>query len=125
MCFAGFLLPFTQPAQGSLIDNGGFETGDFTGWVESGNVTIGISGGDPCCEPSEGQYYVDFNGGDVTPNGIISQTFTTVAGNTYDLWLDFGKGGTGTGIASLGVQTLGLQTLLDEVVSDSTGGDPG
>ena len=37
---AGILLSFAQPISANLIANGGFETGDFTGWTLTGNVDV-------------------------------------------------------------------------------------
>jgi hypothetical protein len=117
---------FAVAANVTPISNGGFETGDFTAWSNSGNV--GISKGlsfTLCCEPSEGEYYANFNGGNKEPNGQISQTFSTIPGITYSLSFDFGKGGTGSGTAQLDVEVAGTQILLGQVVSDTTGGWPG
>jgi len=120
------LLGIVPNAFGAIVTNGGFETGDFTGWSVTGNVTVGqFNPFNPCCAPSEGIYRANFNGGDLTPNGLLSQTFTTNPGTEYFLEFDFAKGGPGSGTASLNVQVLGLSPLLNVVVNDSVGGEPG
>lgn len=82
---------------GELIVNGGFETGDFTGWTTGG---AGVAGngfyvsssttppvaGDPftVAGPASGNYYAI---GDESGNGYswLAQNFTTSAGSTDDL----------------------------------------
>jgi hypothetical protein len=79
------------PAQAqaqNLVQNPGFETGDFTDW------TVVSPRGDTIVRPSttsipahSGNYYVNF--GDFTGFGSISQTLSTVSGQQYILsyWL--------------------------------------
>ena len=84
-----------------LIQNGGFETGDFTGWTDSnddgnnfvddGTLTFGF------ISPHSGSWFAFF--GQYTADGLctISQTLPTVPGNSYliSLWwtsVDFGLG---------------------------------
>jgi hypothetical protein len=59
------------------VANGGFETGDFTGWVQTGDVSF--SGVDPSAARS-GSYGAFFG---PTNTGGISQSFATVASQTY------------------------------------------
>jgi PEP-CTERM motif len=77
-------------AHADLVTNGGFETGDFTGWTVSANATgvepIGILG----YTTHSGNYYAAL--GDTTgsyPYGTLSQTITDTAGQTLTLsyWL--------------------------------------
>ena len=68
----------------NLLTNGGFETGDFTGWTEGGNFefTQVVSG--PFGSYSgaqEGNFYATL--GPVGSDGTLSQSFATTAGASY------------------------------------------
>jgi len=67
------------------VVNGGFETGDFTGW------TVGATGAVDTTAPHTGLYAALFNG----PSDSITQTIATNPGDTYSIsfWLaDQGPG---------------------------------
>src|SRR5207253_164296 len=66
--------------------NGSFES-DYAGWTETGNQTI-VSGSP--FTASNGTKAAAFNAGDQTPNGVLSQSFTTTVGQTYVLTFDAG-----------------------------------
>lgn len=74
------------PAQAAqYLNNGGFETGDFSGWTQGGNLdfTNVVSGLSPNGEypgPQSGTYYTYAGPGDT--DGTLSQTFLDVAGET-------------------------------------------
>lgn len=59
------------------VQNGGFETGDFSGWTPAGSYAIVNAGGDPWIPPLQrvyaGQYAASI--GDVTPMFPISPTW--------------------------------------------------
>jgi hypothetical protein len=70
----------TQSVNANLITNGGFETGDFTGWTIGGTGVAGVDSSNP----HSGSYAASFCC-DVT----LTQTIPTVAGATYDLTVWF------------------------------------
>ncbi|MFO1497454.1 MAG: Calx-beta domain-containing protein [Verrucomicrobiota bacterium] len=79
--------PTSQPGQPvGTFTNPSFESGS-TGWIVTGNEGI-VSAG--LYTPSDGSKLVAFNWGQTTPNGVVSQTFTTIPGQTYGLTFDVG-----------------------------------
>src|SRR5208337_1719782 len=70
-----------------LVQNGGFETGSFSSWAQSGNfVDSSVSSSSPCVH--SGIYGALL--GPVGSLGYISQTLPTSPGGTYlvSLWLN-------------------------------------
>ncbi|MEM9413612.1 MAG: dockerin type I domain-containing protein [Planctomycetota bacterium] len=119
-----FLTQSLSNAQ-ELLTNGGFESGDLTGWESEGNVFVGDTTQNACCIPFQGSYFVAFNGGDTPATGKLSQSIETLDHGIYELSFAFGKGGPGGGIASLRVSVQGKNLRLEELVSDTNGGQPG
>jgi PEP-CTERM motif len=76
--------PVTNESGPNLVTNGGFETGDFTGW--SASVDPSFSGIDDVAAHS-GNFGAYF--GDVGTPGSIGQSFATLVGAHYniDFWL--------------------------------------
>jgi hypothetical protein len=85
-------LGITQSARANLITNGGFETGDFSGWTVFGpdNAVVGPT---PFTSPHSGNFQALFGFGD----NSISQNVTTTPGSFYVItfWLapDVRQGG--------------------------------
>lgn len=85
--FAVAMLSATA-ANANLVTNGGFETGDFTGWTQFGNVdNMGVDG----FFPRSGTYSAFI--GDVGEVNGIFQTLATTAGASYDVEFWFGNAG--------------------------------
>lgn len=66
------------PASANLIVNGGFETGDFTGWLHTGN--LGFT--NVVTTPVHSGHFAAALG-PVGSDGFLSQTLATVPGKTY------------------------------------------
>ncbi len=92
-----------------LIANGGFETGDFSGWALSGNVGPFLSYGPQAFmvnSAKSGSYAAGF--GPVGSDGKLSQDIPTTAGQHYtlDFWLANASGGTDDFAVKWNGQTL-------------------
>ncbi len=76
----GLGLPTFALADNNLLINGGFETGDFTGWTQFGNTGFtGVIG--PSTAPDGGNYMAYF--GPIGSPGGISQDVATTPGTRY------------------------------------------
>ncbi len=106
-------LLLVQTAAADLVVNGGFETGDFTGWTQSGNTDYTSVDTD---SPHSGSYAVDL--GPVGSLGFLSQTIATTAGASYTVgfWLQ-SDGSTPNEFAAY----WGGTTIFDQVNVPSEG----
>ena len=85
-----FTLLVSQP----LVQNGGFETGDFTGWTLNGDTVIdgepinAVATRDGSVHPHSGSYLAEL--GEPNVLAYLSQTAPTLAGQSYllSLWLN-------------------------------------
>jgi 1,4-alpha-glucan branching enzyme len=95
-----------------LVVNGGFETGDFTGWILSGDTTYTIvdNGYNSGITPHSGNYEAAL--GTAMSLGYLSQTLPTVPGTSYLLscWLNHSFGDPG----DIFIVSWNGTTLLDE-----------
>ena len=91
------LLSGVGTAKANLIVNGGFETGDFTGWIVNADIfntsVIGNSPPDTFAgfQSKSGTHFAAL--GDSGTPGTLSQTVTTVLGQVYTLSMHLGIDG--------------------------------
>src|SRR5207302_790086 len=106
LCLAFLLSPISN-SSANVIVNGGFETGDFSGWTLSGDsATTFVDTG----FAHSGSYAAFL--GEIGDLGSLSQTFSTTLGASYSLTFWFaGDGETPSEFAAI----LGGMTLLDLV----------
>ncbi len=77
----------SSQAKADLIVNGGFETGDFTGWTHYGNTGATFVSSGPN-SPEEGSYAAQL--GPVGSLGFLAQTLATTAGASYEISFAWG-----------------------------------
>lgn len=84
LVFAGAFA--AAPASAAIVVNGGFETGDFSGWTLTGDSAFSGVFSDPGV-PQSGTYGASF--GTVGDTVTLSQSLATIAGAAYavDFWL--------------------------------------
>jgi len=103
-------LGITQSARANLITNGGFETGDFSGWTVSG-INNDVIGSDRFTSPHSGNFQAIFGFAD----NSISQNVTTTPGSSYvvTFWLaaDVSHGGSPSVSVNWGGSTIFSDSL--------------
>jgi uncharacterized repeat protein (TIGR03803 family) len=92
--------------------NGSFESG-FTGWLATGNQRLSSA----ASHATDGTRAVVFNAGNTAPNGSVSKTFATLAGQAYVLRFDAGVLAYNRNSQRLEVTARGDSPLLSQVVS--------
>jgi len=98
-------LAAAMPASSAeFITNGNFETGTLAGWTATGNVGIAPTPVFGLSSPAYGRYLVDFNGGNLAPNGTLGQTIATSLGQAYTFSFDYG-------VTSGGAQSITASAL--------------
>jgi hypothetical protein len=95
-----FCLTATGVQAANLLTNGSFETGDLTGWTETGNLgpQSVTTGGYGAQDGSYGFYF-----GQVGSDGILSQTFSDTAGDTLQVTGWLAGNGSGYSIFNAGI----------------------
>jgi lysophospholipase L1-like esterase len=102
---------YQTPPPVTTFVNGGFESGE-TGWTITGNrIVIDTT---PPYNAFEGNKFMVFNGGETTPNAVISQSFTTTPGQNYVLAFQVGIFATNSATQRLGVNVNGTSSLLSQ-----------
>jgi hypothetical protein len=98
-----------------ILINGSFESG-FQGWTTSGNQGVYST---PPYAPVDGANLAAFNGGNLTPNGILFQSFPTLPGVSYTLTFHAGVLSYNTNNQTVLVTVTGVGTLLSQSVTIS------
>jgi hypothetical protein len=100
--------------------NGGFESG-YTGWTVTGNqgVTLSVA---PYVA-SGGNWLVAFNGGNLSPGGVLSQSFTTLPGRSYQLSFASAVLAYNTNAQGLQLNVVGNTNLLSQTITMAGNGN--
>jgi len=93
LCLAALPLLLVGQAKADLITNGGFETGDFSGWSVSGGFTLVETAGFDGFYPHSGNYFAALGNIGNSPLGYLIQTVSDTAGQSYTLSLYLGSDG--------------------------------
>jgi len=109
-CAAALLCTVAWNAKAvNIVNNGGFETGNFSGWTVNDPSNFSLVGPNPLFSHS-GTFHADLGAQGVT--GSLSQSLTTVVGTSYTLsfWLANDSSTTPNSFAAFfnGVQVFGV-----------------
>ncbi len=96
-----------------LLVNGSFES-NFTGWTQTGNMLV--QSASPYVM-TNGSKLIAFNAGQAPPNGVLSQSFPTTVGQTYQLAFDVGAFGYNTSSQRLEVKLDGSSNLVNQTIT--------
>jgi methionine-rich copper-binding protein CopC len=102
----------TLSTSSNLVVNGGFETGNFNSWTQSGDTgSTAVAGTFDGTAPHSGSFHAHF--GPTGGLGFIAQTLSTIAGASYTLtfWLAHPYSDVGSGTEWL--VRVGGNTLMD------------
>ena len=94
--------------------NGGFDSGN-TGWTVTGNQGVTL-----CTAPyvaCGGNRLVAFNGGNLPPGGVLSQSFTTLPGRSYQLSFASAVLAYNTNSQGLQVNIVGNNNLISQAIT--------
>ena len=95
------------------ITNGSFES-NLTSWTGTGNYSIQSAAP---YSPTNGSRLLAFNNSQSTPNGVISQSFATTPGTSYQLAFDMGAYAYNSLTQRLQVTVTGSSSLLSQTLS--------
>lgn len=101
----------------SAVENGGFERDG--AWVLEGHVG---PNGDGVYRPAEGVRLLAFNSGQLSPNGIASQTIATIPGQDYQISFDYGVLGYLRSTQALRFIAMGNAVLQESLLQLSSPG---
>jgi Carbohydrate binding domain/PEP-CTERM motif len=99
------VLAFATPLQAQLVTNGGFETGNFSGWFHTGMTAFDFVTTAPCVGSTLSSVHSGTYGTCLGPDGangfLIQQVIGTTPGHTYDFdfWLQHAYSTSGPGVA--------------------------
>jgi hypothetical protein len=87
------LVSLSGSASANLVTNGDFD-GSLAGWPASGNVALVFATNLEAPGDAGTPYFVDFGCCDGPDDGVLSQTFATMPGATYEVTFRYGAYGT-------------------------------
>ena len=100
--------------------NGGFESG-YTGWTFTGNQGVTLSAAPYVA--CGGNRLVAFNGGNLPPGGVLSQSFNTLPGRSYQLSFASAVLAYNTNSQGLLVNVVGNKNLISQTISMAGNGN--
>lgn len=103
-------------AKANLIVNGGFETGNFSGWTQSGNTgfTSVRKAVNSILAPHSGTFFADL-GPDGPSKGFLSQSFSDTAGQSLVIQFFLANDASGTNAFSASFDSTTLISLTNDV----------